>query len=99
MQMVYSKGLTAELLPAYFSKETDQKQPSKRLHLQDRPTAEQNLYAAVFQAKPHTSALPPLSIEIIPAASGQGFWQVNVAGEKIYSIRWDGGKQISIEKK
>ena len=99
MQMVYSKGLTAELLPAYFSKETDQKQPSKRLHLQDRPTAEQDLYAAVFQAKPHTSALPPLSIEIIPAASGQGFWQVNVAGEKIYSIRWDGGKQISIEKK
>jgi len=99
MQMVYSKGLTAELLPAYFSKETDQKQPSKRLHLQDRPTAEQNLYAAVFQAKPHTSALPPLSIEIIPAASGQGFWQVNVAGEKIYSIRWDGGKRISIEKK
>ncbi len=95
MQMIYSKGLSAELLPGFLSKDTDQKQPSKRLHLQAKPRTDNELYACLFQAKPKAEALTSGEIKVVRKA---GFWQVIVKGRKEYAVFWDDNGAISLQK-
>ena len=96
MQMAYSKGLTAELLSGSVSKETDRKEPSRRLHLQAKPVEEKSLYAVLCQASPKGTRREPVSVEVVAGSSG---WQVKAQGEKIYTISWDGSTQLEIQKR
>lgn len=95
LQMAYSKELKAEVLDGEYSKDTDQKLPSKRIRLNVKPDGKENLYATLFRAT--TKQEPAMKAEI-HAEKADNSWKIQIADSLTYSVIWDGNTEIRIKK-
>ncbi|RRD94457.1 hypothetical protein EII17_08165 [Clostridiales bacterium COT073_COT-073] len=91
LQMTYSSGLTAEVLEGEYSKDTDAKSPSKRIHLKAEPVGAENLYAALFRVAPKEQVVEAVQLSVAKDANG---WKIQISGEYAYQVKWDGETEI-----